>query len=181
MIPGSLLSVCDLPGTRPAPHTGNRRASSGFTLIEILVVLIIIGVALALISVNFARDPRNELRDEAQRLALLFQAARDEAITTGKPVAWIANGPQYGFFHRDAQNQWKAPLTEAPLVVQSFPPAIALADLQVNAAKVPPDTPVIFSASGANAPFRATLDIGGERLVISGDAVGQIAIQDVAK
>jgi general secretion pathway protein H len=149
----------------------------GFTLVEILVVLVIIGITLALVSVNFAKDDRAELRDEAQRLALLYQAARDEAISTGKAVAWVANGPQYGFFHHDADNKWGDAIAEAPFTGQSFAPRITLIDLQVNGAKVPLDTPVVFSSSGMNTPFQATLDIAGERLGIMGDAVGLIQIQ----
>jgi general secretion pathway protein H len=156
------------------PHRLN---NSGFTLVEILVVLVIIGITLALVSVNFAKDDRAELRDEAQRLALLYQAARDEAISTGKAVAWVSSGPQYGFFHNDADNKWTDAIADAPFTGQSFAPRITLIDLQVNGAKVPLDTPVVFSSSGMNAPFQATLDIAGERLGISGDAVGLIEIQ----
>jgi general secretion pathway protein H len=155
----------------------HRFRNSGFTLVEILVVLVIIGITLALVSVNFAKDDRAELRDEAQRLALLYQAARDEAISTGKAVAWVANGPQYGFFHHDADNKWSDAIGEAPFTEQSFAPRITLVELQVSGAKVPLDTPVVFSSSGMNAPFQATLDIAGERLEITGDAVGLIQIQ----
>ena len=154
-----------------------RFRNSGFTLVEILVVLVIIGVTLALVSVNFAKDDRAELRDEAQRLALLYQAARDEAISTGKAVAWVANGTQYGFFHNDADNKWGDAIAEVPFTGQTFAPRISLVDLQVNGAKVPLDTPLVFSSSGMNAPFLTTLDIAGERLGITGDALGLIQIQ----
>ena len=155
----------------------HRFRNSGFTLVEILVVLVIIGITLALVSVNFAKDDRAELRDEAQRLALLYQAARDEAISTGKAVAWVANGPQYGFFHHDADDKWSEAIAEAPFTGQSFAPRITLVELQVDGAKVPLDTPVVFSSSGMNTPFLATLDIAGDRLGITGDAVGLIEIQ----
>ena len=177
-VPG-LLNGCpkgrgrsDLP-VRPWPF----RLHSGFTLVEILVVLVIIGITLALVSVKFAKDDRAELRDEARRLGLLYQAARDEAISTGKPIAWVASGPQYGFFHHDEENKWVAPIDEGPLTVQTFASRITLVDLQVNGTKVPLDTPVVFSSSGMNAPFQATLDIAGERLAITGDAGGQIQVQ----
>jgi general secretion pathway protein H len=165
-------------GGRVATRASSSSARvSGFTLVEILVVLVIIGITLALVSVNFAKDDRAELRDEMRRLALLYQAARDEAIGTGKPLAWVANGPQYGFFHNDANNKWSEAIDEAPFTTQTFASRITLVDLQVNGVKVPLDTPVVFSSSGMNAPFQATLDIGGDRLGITGDAVGQIQIQ----
>jgi general secretion pathway protein H len=168
-------SLSSLASRRPL--ITHRLPGGGFTLVEILVVLVIIGITLALVSVNFAKDDRAELRNEAQRLALLYQAARDEAISTGKAVAWVANGSQYGFFHSDADNKWSDAIAEAPFTGQSFAPRITLVELQVNGAKVALDTPVVFSSSGMNTPFQAMLDSAGERLGITGDVVGLIQIQ----
>ena len=156
--------------------------SRGFTLVEILVVLVIIGITIALISVNFRRDPKSELRTEAQRLTLLLQAARTEAITTGKPLAWIALPHAYGFYQRDAERRWSVALTEPPFAQTALPTQISVADVNINRAQMPIDTPLVFSASGLNQPFRLELAAGGERMQVQGDAGGHIGVNEaVAK
>ncbi len=154
-----------------------RQAASvarGFTLIEILVVLVIIGIGIALVSVNFRRDAKSELREEAQRLALLLQAARSEAINTGKPLAWIAMPPNYGFYRRDADRRWSVAIDDPPFTRGTLPAQISLADLQINRAQMPVATPLVFSASGLNTPFRLQLESAGERMLVIGDAAGNI-------
>lgn len=56
----------------------------GFTLIEILVVLVIIGVALTFATLSIdPSGPADRLDEEAQRLLALSQTAADEAILSG--------------------------------------------------------------------------------------------------
>ncbi|MDP2785168.1 MAG: prepilin-type N-terminal cleavage/methylation domain-containing protein, partial [Sulfurimicrobium sp.] len=64
--------------------------NSGFTLIEMLVVLVVIGIIVAMIGVNLAPDPRQSLDTEARRLALLLEQARDEAMSSGSSIAFSA-------------------------------------------------------------------------------------------
>jgi len=45
---------------------------AGFTLAEVLVVLIVIGLAAALVYARFDSDPRAELESEGRRLGLLL-------------------------------------------------------------------------------------------------------------
>ena len=148
--------------------------ASGFTLIEILVVLVVIGISIALVGVNLHRDPKQQLREQSQRLALLLQAARSEAITSGKSLAWIAQPPNYGFYTRGGDRKWTVAMTDEPFVAGAFPGQITLADVQINRARVPVDTPLEFSASGLNPSFRLVLDYAGARMLVAGDAGGSI-------
>ena len=61
------------------------RHHRGFTLIEILVVVIIIGtvMSIAVLSLNLVDDDR-ALRQEARKLASLVEVARDEAVFQGR-------------------------------------------------------------------------------------------------
>ncbi len=60
----------------------------GFTLLEMLVVLVIAGLLVSLASLAMTRNPRTDLNEEAQRLALLFESAGDEAQVRARPIAW---------------------------------------------------------------------------------------------
>jgi general secretion pathway protein H len=64
------------------------RAQGGFTLLEMLVVLVIAGLLVSLASLQLTRNPRTDLNEEAQRLALLFESAGDEAQVRARPIAW---------------------------------------------------------------------------------------------
>jgi general secretion pathway protein H len=70
----------------------------GFTLIEILVVMVIIGVVLtfATLSVN-PSSPADRLDTESQRLLALTQAAADDAILYGKTIGLQITGHGYRF------------------------------------------------------------------------------------
>ena len=53
--------------------------TAGFTLLELLVVMVIAGLMLGMVSFNAMPGERQVLQQEAQRIALLLQLARDEA------------------------------------------------------------------------------------------------------
>lgn len=78
----------------------------GFTLIELLVVLVIIGLTLGLVTVNLAPSQRQAMQQDAQRVALLLQLARDEAIVRNRPIAFEASEQGYRFLVRDGR-EWK--------------------------------------------------------------------------
>ena len=84
------------PGnSRPCVLPGRRW--SGFTLLEMLVVVAIIAVATA--GVAFAlRDAGGvSLEREGQRLSALLEAARARSRLTGQPVRWVATPDGFRF------------------------------------------------------------------------------------
>ena len=64
-----------------------RRGERGFTLIEVLVVLVILGLSVALVlSRGPARSTALDLRSAAGQVAQALREARGEAIATNRPV-----------------------------------------------------------------------------------------------
>jgi len=73
---------------RARPRRAARSRAAGFTLLEMLVVLLIAGILISVASLTLTRNPRTDLNEEAQRLALLFESAGDEAQVRARPIAW---------------------------------------------------------------------------------------------
>lgn len=62
-----------------------KRHNAGFTLIEILVVLVIITILVSMATINTSHDGRyDELKDESERLKFIFTAGADEALFQNK-------------------------------------------------------------------------------------------------
>ncbi len=78
------------------------RLNAGFTLIEILVVVTVIGiiVSIGLLSLSVLGDDR-QLRIEARRLSSLLAAAQDEAVMQGREFGLELMRSSYRFVEYD--------------------------------------------------------------------------------
>src|SRR3990172_704604 len=76
----------------------------GFTLLELLVVIVIVGITLGMVSFNAMPGERQVLQNDAQRIALLLQLARDEAIVRNRPIAFEAEADRYRFLLRNGKS-----------------------------------------------------------------------------
>ena len=52
----------------------------GFTLLELLIVILIMGVILAAVGLNATQTSKQVLQQDVQRLAALMQLARDDDL-----------------------------------------------------------------------------------------------------
>ncbi len=85
-----------------------RRKAFGFSLIEILVVVVIVAIvtSIALLSVGIVGDDR-ELRTEARRLLSLVELAQDEALLQGRELGLEVMTHAYRFVEYDpVGNRW---------------------------------------------------------------------------
>ncbi len=73
--------------------------ASGFTLLELLVVIALIVVATAGVSLSLRDSASSALQRDAQRLAALLETGRAQARANGLPVVWRAHtqGAVHGF------------------------------------------------------------------------------------
>lgn len=67
---------------------GSDLTSSGFTLLELLVVVAIIAIGTAGVSLALRDSAQAHLEREAERLAALFESARAQSRASGVAVRW---------------------------------------------------------------------------------------------
>ncbi len=151
---------------------------NGFTLIEILVVLVIMGVLLASVALKVFPDEPQILRQEADRLGLLLEQARDEAFLSGRSIAWSSRDQTYVFWQLNAERQW-VPMTHNQILrLRTLPNAVTFSSLKINQVNVALNALLVFSPSGLNTPFVATLELHEHRVLLLGDSVGNIRIKN---
>ena len=80
----------------------SKTRQSGFTLLELLVVLVImaIGTAMAMISMGIL-DPDKDVAKESRRLKALLQMAQEQAIFQGRSIGLEITNDNYRFFLYD--------------------------------------------------------------------------------
>lgn len=146
----------------------------GFTLIEILVVLVIMGVMLGLVAVNFGMDARQQLQQEGHRLALLMSHASSLARTTGQAVAWLPSKQGYTFSQRSSkQNDWEVINNDSTLRPRVLPESMRISNIHIAGKPAKLDEKIIFSPSGINPAFDLTLTTEGAHLRVTGDMLGK--------
>ena len=147
----------------------------GFTLIELLVVLVIIGITLGMVALNAIPSRQQSLQNEAQRIALLLQLARDEAIVRNRQVAFEADADSYRFLVRN-EKQWDAVTRDDLLRERPFKLAPVLLELDPPPNVVAPVLRITFGREPVDKPFVLTLASGEARVAIRADGIGHFAV-----
>ena len=151
-----------------------RNGARGYTLVEILAVLVIVGIVVALASVQYARSPAQTLEEEARRLALVLELARDEAMTRGCTLAWTARGDGHRLECRRGQAASAA--DDGLYAKRPWHGTVALERVSVAGVPVSRDAPLLFTPSGINAPFELVLSMDGNRVHVVGDVLGRVSV-----
>ena len=168
---------------------GARGAAAGFTLIEILIVVVIIGVITAgiVLSVNITGRDR-ELEKESDRLLVLFNYAREQAELQTREFGVMFQDDGYEFLTYDVRRAaWRGVFEDDALGARHLPDGLGF-KLSVEARPVvltrPKDskdkTPqVMIFSNGDLTTFAATLEReGGMRSVtLTEDNQGQVVLQ----
>lgn len=152
------------------------RQIAGFTLLELLVVMVIVGIMLGVVTINAMPSQRQNLQREAQRIALLLQSARDEAIVRNRLVAFEADSERYRFMIRD-KNEWLPIAKDELLRERPF-------ELQPMNLSITPPLPegsnplrITFGREPVDKPFALTLSFGEYTAVVRADGVGHFIVE----
>jgi len=132
----------------PVLTAGARRAAAGFTLIELVVVMLILTIVLGMVGVRLTRDVRDTVRDEAERLALVLQSAREQAILEGRPYAFALTDEGYQFLRLGDEGRLVPVRGDEILGPRRLPRALTLAPQRPAAAAPARADLILFDPSG---------------------------------
>ena len=150
---------------------------SGFTLAEILVVLIVIGLASAFAYARFESDPRAELERESRRLGGAIEHAALLAQWQNQTLGLSAAGSGYRFWRRDAAGEeWTALAGDDLLTARAMPASLNAALLSYAAQPVAADAVVPLRASGRNEPFVIELASAEWHVLLVSDPINRITV-----
>jgi general secretion pathway protein H len=184
---------------------GYRKHISGFTLIEILVVVSVMAiiVSVALLSLGVLGDDR-QLRVEAQRIGSLLEAAQDEAVMQGRDFGLEVMLGSYRFVEYDPfELRWLEMQTNDIFRYRKLPEDVEfdllLEDkvilLNIDAQQIDADDSekrdsgesyaphIMIFSSGDSTPFqlrivKPSLD---HIVILEGDVLGQIEIMNATE
>ena len=179
----------------PADLTGPRchRRVSGFTLLEVLVVLVIIGIvtAMAVVSTGVLGADR-QMDEEAQRLQAVLAQAREESMLDGRDVGLRVDRQGYDFLRYNGRVAAWEPVVDDTLLRERELPEGLNASLRLEAREIeleprtaptedePAQPQVLVLASGDVVPFEILLRRDGteETRRIAGTIEGKFEVHD---
>ena len=100
------------PGARAAVFARRHAGRRGFTLVEVLVVLTIVGIVISGVSLSLDIMHRRDSDLALERLRWVLEATAERAAVHGQPIAIELIPDGYRFSTLDADGRWSA--YEAP-------------------------------------------------------------------
>jgi general secretion pathway protein H len=182
-----------------------RTLQSGFTLLELMVVLLVIGIMAGLTVMSVGGNPEREFRRDVARLQQVLIMSADEAPFVGEELGfWVSpDGKSYSFYRFDEEElEWLAYEKEAfkqrplsgqyKLEIELLGDPVDLAELHKKIFKLSdklegfdeePLVPwLVFFSDGQYTPFRLWLSnsqVKSHVYALEGNGLGKIKVKQV--
>ncbi|MBI3525941.1 MAG: type II secretion system protein [Betaproteobacteria bacterium] len=175
--------------TSPQPPAGLHLWPRGFTLIELLVVIAIFGILTTAVALSTTSDPRRAASADAQRLALLLQAAQIEAQAGRRKLAWSANPNADGYSFWEAENartqeqRWQPLIEDERFHARRLAEGLHIVSVAIDGQPLSPGELLIFRR-GDPPLFNIALqghysqDTQSDLIELRGQPTGQVEIQE---
>ncbi|MEQ6340860.1 MAG: type II secretion system minor pseudopilin GspH [Gammaproteobacteria bacterium] len=163
---------------------------NGFTLLEILVVIVIIGIILSFASLSIGRSTDRVVEEESRRLAGLITLAAQEAVMQSRELAvqFTPGGYEFVVFDKD---QWRRITGDDTLRARRLPDEVrlninvegeAVALGKTDADKSASQPRIYLLSSGEVTPFQITLQnkASGGSYQLKGDVGGKVEMSETA-
>jgi general secretion pathway protein H len=171
--------------------------SKGFTLVEILVVIVIMAVVISVTVLSVSSTGRDsQLDEESRRIEGLVGLLHERALLEGRDFGLRIEPAAYEFVVYDPRrDRWMMLDQEREFRHRDLPRGITF-QLQLDSQTVvikaidrnlsggdPPNPQIAIAASGEGTPFRLTLqrDATQAKASVDGDALGKISRENSNK
>jgi general secretion pathway protein H len=153
---------------------GKEKSANGFTLVELLVVVFLIGLAATAVVLSLP-GKKSVLRDDAERMAARIAAARDEAVLQSVPMAIWFRPSGYGFEQRRA-GQWQ-PAKGKSFQQINWTNGTQIASVGGGGAADTKQTRLVFDQAGLpSAPVNLTMRNNDAALAVDVSASGDVSL-----
>ena len=176
----------------------HRRTHSGFTLIEILVVLVIIAIVISFAVLSIGVTGRDSaLDDESRRIEGLLGLLQERAVLEGRDFGLLVEPTTYQFVvFQSRRDRWEKFDEEREFRRRELPQGLSfeltldsrVVVLKAQTARIKSDAPLtapqlIVAASGDGTPFKLTLLRAGStnRASVITDSRGKITVENSDK
>lgn len=155
-----------------------RKLNKGFTLIEIMVVVVIVAVLISAVALSFPPVGNKLLKENADRFVALMSLAQDEAILQSTELAVEITPNGYSFYQNEG-NTWVS-FSDAPFSRRQMPKEIStkllLDGISIDFEGRENDQPqIVILSSGEMTPFSYTLQFKDKSIIeMKVNATGEV-------
>lgn len=153
-----------------------RPRQSGFTLIEILVVVAVIATASAILVLAASPSDATRARGEARRLATLLELALAEARAGGRSIAWAPLPEGYAFFRRAEDGDWEEFAGDSAYRRRALPEGVTLRDVSLESRPLREGERVVMTPYGLAGTIVATVAAANAGFTLRGGPLGRVTV-----